>query len=504
MKNIINRVDYLNKEFWMFGSDKNNADEIGRLWERLVSLEKHTATQDSVIKNFEERTQKASESKEEIFSVLQSSRVHKGQIKKVKNEINELASVVNDIYTKANELMSQINANHDGIKQKLGEIEESKLEAEKSCEEAATSLTIVHDSISDVKTIIEENEDFGSLIETSLNQLDQIEESYTKSNTLLKSITSNHSKVRELRNEIFGFESTGEDNEVEVVEGLKHELEKSYYNLKQDLEGYKTEFGELNETTDEKYNEILSDSKSSFSDFIDECSAQYKDTYSDIRKLLPEALTAGLSAAYDKKVEIEKTEIINYQSSFAKSILGLIGVSLIPFAIDIYLLLVAQKDLVEVLSDTPKLIISIMPIYFPILWFAYSSNKKINLSKRLIEEYTHKGVLSKTYEGLSNQINEMTDDDNSNELRVKLLFNLLHVNSENPGKLISDYDTTDHPLIDALDKSVKLADSVDKLKNIPGFSTLTSKLAKQRKDIIDDVDKKSSEVLNEVVEKEKA
>jgi hypothetical protein len=62
----------------------------------------------------------------------------------------------------------------------------------------------------------------------------------------------------------------------------------------------------------------------------------------------------------------------------------------------------------------------------------------------LIEEYTHKGVLSKTFEGLATQIEELGDSETSNELRVKLLFNLLHVNSENPGKLISDYKTTDH------------------------------------------------------------
>ena len=84
-----------------------------------------------------------------------------------------------------------------------------------------------------------------------------------------------------------------------------------------------------------------------------------------------------------------------------------------------------------------------------------------------IEEYTHKEVSSRTFEGLSNQISNIGENDTNNELRTKLLFNLLQVNSENPGKLISDYNKSDHPIIDAIDKSSKLADAINKLDNVP-------------------------------------
>jgi hypothetical protein len=214
--------------------------------------------------------------------------------------------------------------------------------------------------------------------------------------------------------------------------------------------------------------------------------------------LLPKALTAGLSAAYDEKVVTESVYLNSYKNTFSRAILGLVAISLIPFAIDVYLLLGLQKDLLQVLSDTPKLIISILPLYLPVLWIAYSANKKQNLSKRLIEEYTHKGVLSKTFEGLQKQINDL-DDGISEELRVKLLFNLLHVNSENPGKLISDYNTTDHPLMDALNKSSSLGDAIDKLNNIPGFSKIVSSLQKRQKNIILEEDKKVSEGIEKVV-----
>jgi len=61
----------------------------------------------------------------------------------------------------------------------------------------------------------------------------------------------------------------------------------------------------------------------------------------------------------------------------------------------------------------------------------------------------------------------------------------LNVSSENPGKLITDYNKADHPLIDALDKSVQLATAVDKVSGIPGFSKVSKMIDKKSKQIID-------------------
>jgi len=134
------------------------------------------------------------------------------------------------------------------------------------------------------------------------------------------------------------------------------------------------------------------------------------------------------------------------------------------------------------------------------MWVAYSSNRKLNLSKRLIEEYAHKETLSKTFEGLSHQINNIDDKDISNDLRVKLLYNILEVNSENPGKLISDYDKSDHPLMDALDKSIKLTNAVAKLSNIPGFAKLASSIEKKSQKIFEEQKRKAEAGIDSIEE----
>lgn len=122
-------------------------------------------------------------------------------------------------------------------------------------------------------------------------------------------------------------------------------------------------------------------------------------------------------------------------------------------------------------------------MYIPILWFTYSANKKLNLSKRLIEEYSHKEVLSKTYEGLSTQIGSLDNPEQSEELRFRLLSNFLQASSENPGKLISNYETSDHPVMEALEQSYKLQMTVDRVANIPGmgkFATIIEKNSKKK------------------------
>lgn len=108
-------------------------------------------------------------------------------------------------------------------------------------------------------------------------------------------------------------------------------------------------------------------------------------------------------------------------------------------------------ELVEAIRRLPRLVLAIVPMYIPVLWLKYSANKKLNLSKRLIEEYAHKEVLSKTYVGLSKQITSISDEGHSDELKFRLLSNFLQVSSEDPGKLISNYEASDHPIMEALE-----------------------------------------------------
>ena len=202
-----------------------------------------------------------------------------------------------------------------------------------------------------------------------------------------------------------------------------------------------------------------------------------------------------MSYAYKEKKDAEISAMNSSIYYFHRAIILLISISFIPFLVAIYFLAMG-KGLEETILKLPSLTMSILPLYIPILWVAYSSNKKINLSKRLIEEYAHKEALSKTFEGLSGQINNIKDSENKDELKAKLLYNLLEVSAENPGKLIYDYNNADHPLMDALDKSVKLSDTITKIANIPGMKKLSHILTEKERKIKAEIDEKVGEGID--------
>jgi hypothetical protein len=489
----------------MFGDNKKNSDEIGKLWERLVPLERDILEKNKIIMSQAEqieelqlKVKQPSESKAEAQSALRSIGQHKSRIIKVKDEVLDAQATITSSQADIeiiNEKLKTFLSRASDTCEYLTEIESTIAEKVHSVD--SFKLKIEEDAGALV-SLIKANPDLESKILKAREQIEEINESESKSDALLKTIASNHIRVRDLINEIFGYDVEDENGTMQKIDGLKIHLDTSYNLLEENLVNYKKEHEEFVDSNIDKYESLLNDSKSKIEAFFESYKEKYDETFSEINKLLPKALTAGLSAAYDEKVVTESVYLTSYKNTFSRAILGLVAISLIPFAIDVYLLLGLQKDLLQVLSDTPKLIISILPLYLPVLWIAYSANKKQNLSKRLIEEYTHKGVLSKTFEGLQKQINDL-DDGISEELRVKLLFNLLHVNSENPGKLISDYNTTDHPLMDALNKSSSLGDAIDKLNNIPGFSKIVSGLQKRQKNIILEEDKKVSEGIEKVV-----
>jgi hypothetical protein len=319
-----------------------------------------------------------------------------------------------------------------------------------------------------------------------------ITEYATKANSQLDQIsqTLQHSlhrkaEIDKLYKRVFGEDIQLESGEIEHIDGQKDELEQTYKQLKASAQTIKSEVDSSLTNITQMYTETTDKLSHEFSNLYIDTAKQADTIKQQVLDLLPSAMAAGLSSAYENKKDTEAESLKDFETSFRFAILGLILVSLIPFSVDVYLL-VKGNDLVQVIKDTPSLILSILPLYFPVLWLAYSTNKKLNLSKRLIEEYTHKSVLGKTFSGLSHQIESLPDHQQKvkEELRTRLLFNILQVSAENPGKLISNYDKADHPIMDALENSAKLSDAIEAISRIPGLSSLAKKLSEQSDKII--------------------
>ncbi|MBU2972016.1 hypothetical protein KO527_22010 [Pseudoalteromonas sp. C2R02] len=351
-----------------------------------------------------------------------------------------------------------------------------------------------------LKELPERYDELEGQLESLQENRDESESNVAKIKSQLKAAQQERKEINEVYFELFGYVFEDDDGNEQKVEGKIKELNSSYLTIKSDFEthleeikGFRTEqtslFAEkinilkegveqFKETSMTEIASFISDTKDEVAALIEDKSANIEAVELKINTLLPNALTAGLSYAYEEKKKEEELNYTNLSKHFSKCITALVCISLIPVIFNLVMLFKGTA-FSEVLKQAPQLFLSIFPLYLPVLWLAFSDNKKMNLSKRLIEEYTHKEVLSKTYEGLSTQINSIEDENTSAELKTKLLFNILEISSENPGKLISNYDKSDHPLMEALDRSSQLTDSIERLAKIPGFQKMAQKLSEK-------------------------
>lgn len=282
-----------------------------------------------------------------------------------------------------------------------------------------------------MEKLFEEHDTYKEKLE-ALDGLANSADNYsTKLDTIYKLQVERKKEIDELYSEIFGFTdvdaTTGKETK---IEGLKDKLDIAYAELTKNFEAFSV-------NKNKEFNATLSSWRT-----------EYNSTLQKVRSLLPDALTGGLSHAYSKKKNDEIGERNDLSRELRYYINLLIGVSAIPFVYSIYLI-GHGTDFEKILSMMLKFSIAIIPLYGPILWMAISANRKINLSKRLIEEYTHKEVVTKTFEGLSRHIEDIEDSKASKILKTKLLSNLLDINAENPGNLILDYNKSDHPITES-------------------------------------------------------
>ncbi|WP_313219884.1 hypothetical protein [Stenotrophomonas sp.] len=471
------------------------------IFDKGVEPQEFESFKKAVSSRFDELERKVvsstSESAEAARESLAAIQAHRLTVDHTAAEMSSARSEISEALQEISNAMSSLTSGKERFLEDASTLEQSARAALNVYAEASAANESVQRSVSEAQARLEKVDGFleqADAIPTELEALSKQSQDAKSQADNIK-LLLNHSLKRkaeldELHKEVFGHDVEGEDGNTERVDGLRDELEKTYESINSRLSALSNESDNAVSKIEEDHRKVLEGQQIEFSSLIDGGRSSLSDVSEQLKALLPGALAAGLSAAYESKKDDESAFLKLHEKSFRHAVFGLIAVSLIPFAVGIYQL-VHGVLLTEVIRDTPQMVISILPLYFPVLWLAYSSNKRLNLSKRLIEEYTHKAVLGRTFSGLSNQIESLSDGGEvKNELRTRLLFNVLQVSAENPGKLITDYNKTDHPVMDVLEKSAKLSESVETLLKIPGFGALAKVLSEKRDNLLKQQDSK--------------
>ncbi|MHA7944281.1 hypothetical protein ACJOV8_014485 [Formosa sp. 3Alg 14/1] len=432
--------------------------EKAMLWERLVELENKITIRPS---DYERDAKQASRKAAEY-----------------RNKTEERFNQANSLYESIETLKGEVLLQSEVIFSSKDDIVELLETSTLTSADIKNLSSMLLNKCNKLSEIFEKYPDLKTDIDDLTIQLNSIEESSNKANSTYKGILSKKTEIDSLHREIVGYTDKDEDGEEVIIDGLKTELEKSYDNLHDNSIALNSK---INEIENESYNKVkafIDNNKEELQKVLEHSSIEYESINKRIEELLPNAMTAGLSFAFVKKKKEEEELFKEYKEKFSKGIRNLALVSILPILISVYSLLTGV-ELSEVINRTPKVILAFMPLYIPLIWTTISANKKVNLSKRLIEEYSHKQVLSMTIQGLSNQIDDLDNDNIAQELRTQLLGSFLKVSSENPGKLISDYQKSDNPILNLLDRDRKV---------------------KKSKTIAETVEEKASELVEDAVD----
>jgi len=457
-REVKNQIDHLTQEIKLKASDSEETARAAA--ERALEIEKKIKAVDA-----------------EVVSALS---ILEGCVTEAKSELSKINNI-NLNFVKNEELVNNILKNEQAVSAQILALKQS---ATTASSEITADFSVVKAALLEAAKLPEQIEVIKNIVEACTTADNDIK-------SLLTHTLKKKADIDELHKKIIGSDIKAADGTTEHVDGLVDTLESSHTEIEAKVSSLNDNLQTLTTSITNKHEEKLTEHNLAFDSLIKKSSEQYMAINDQLMGLLPGAMAAGLSAAYENKKNEEIKSLEKHELAFKIAIGLMVMVSLIPFGVDAYQLAKQNADLVQVIKNTPSLMLAILPLYFPVLWFAYSSSKKLNLSKRLIEEYTHKAVLGGTFSGLSNQIESLPRESLvRDELRTKLLFNLLQVSSENPGKLITDYNKSDHPLMDALENSAKLSGSIEALSKLPGFSAIAKKLAARTEEFISNETKK--------------
>ncbi|MDD4060553.1 MAG: hypothetical protein PHW08_07640 [Kiritimatiellae bacterium] len=455
-------------------------DERIKIWGRIEALENLHAKFNTLLTEVEDKcskddlakvasdfAQRLPEHEQEAKTASKMIAEYRNKCKSRADEVEAASRKVVEYETRLSELSSQFNT-----LQKLQEEANSLLK----------QIHTVRDTIATQADIANTSLERLENAQTGANQkLQEIEEGCEAWRSLEKTVLSSVKPKIEAQLENAAKDASEIRKAYESIlgnAGLKEKFEKNletfqrYFSSQQrearkSLGDITAELERLDEEASGRYEKLFQEHEST-----------YTSLKSKIEGLLPNALTAGLASAYQEKRIKEVEERDSAQQTFLRSIVAMSILALLPVAFNGWLLFKHNNAIEELIANFPFTVVLILPLYAPALWLAYAANKRVNQSKRLIEEYSHKEALSKTFEGLSTQIKQLEDSGLSGDLSVKLLYNIIKASAENPGELIKGFNKPDNPLVDVLDKTVACTESLNKLAQVPGFKKIASYFSK--------------------------
>jgi DNA repair exonuclease SbcCD ATPase subunit len=250
-------------------------------------------------------------------------------------------------------------------------------------------------------------------------------------------ITSSGELISGLQKEYTEFSSAIEDisTHLNTAEQIPKVLEAS----QETIRAVGSQINTMKESAEDNYKEIKELSKTS--SVISEAVKQQEFVLAELllhaeglrqrtEALLPGAASAGLASAFKERKESFRSPKKLWGSVFVLSIVALVVVAAFSDSLPF--------ELTTLNYETIYLYIFIkLPFVAPLVWLAVYAGRRHSQALRLEEDYAHKEVLSKSFEGYKNQLMEIESESDSGRKQstLGLIETTLEALSLHPGRI---------------------------------------------------------------------
>lgn len=297
------------------------------------------------------------------------------------------------------------------------------------------------------KTNREKLKELQTTLEEIRGQAKQVEEKISNSRVFIDEIAQYKVNAEQWRGEI----ETAKDQSISSfneIESLKKEIDESRENINKKLNAVDVKkeevdkffikvFGEEDEQGKRSggLKSRLTQKEKDADDFLNTQEEKYEQLFKKIESLLPGATSAGLAEAYYNQKSSYERPIRTWATFFIIALVGIIAIGLMSFQDAIGI----EKAFSKIAARTP--------FYFALIWLATFSSKQYRQNKMLEQEYAHKEVLAKSYQGYKREFESQGKTAVDKEVLAGLNKVLIDAVAKNPSEMLDDGRSDDTPSV---------------------------------------------------------
>ena len=378
------------------------------------------------------------EGKEQLDAEIKNARIALQKANKILVEVNEKSKAISTIHSNLSTINSEasnIHSEASTIHSKASNIHSKLSTIDSEASNIHSKLSTIHSEASNIRSDLEEkNTTITNTINAINNSTTSAQNNLTESEKISASLKQGQADAEEIKSEIDTFHREIKELYNLLLTDTKGEEGQDVDT--QDEEGQSAKLSIKNQIlkTQEQIEEINLQTKSDFSEL--------KDTLEkEIRSLLPEAGSAGLSSAYfEAKARYgpipyeEKVHGSGHKARFLHSFKNIWRGGLMNYIAFIAPLLFLTYYYVGFIGDSTKDEITLSTILLrfllatPLAAISFFGWSSIKLQRRLYEEYNHKQRVMQLYVSFTDKIEEA----GANEQKEKLIAIMLKTVADKP------------------------------------------------------------------------